>query len=68
MTKFYKPVETTLKKNKNRLKFKVELVKKTESKTNPDSECVVTFFSVERRIDKLKRKSVLVLKRSNKVK
>lgn len=69
LTKFYKPVKRTLKKNKNSLKLKAELVlKKTENRKNPDLDCVVTFCSLERGIDKLKGKSVLVLKRSNKVK
>lgn len=70
LTKFYKPVKTTQKENKNNLKLKAELVfKKTENRANQeDLDCVVTFFSLERGIDKLKEKSVLVLKRSNKVK
>lgn len=43
----------TLKKNKNSLKLKAELVlKKTENRENPDLDCVVTFFSLERGIDK----------------
>lgn len=69
LTKLYKPVKTTLKENKNSLKLKAELAfKKTDNRANPDLDCVVTFFSLERGIDKLKGKSVLVLKRSNKVK
>lgn len=69
LTKFYKPVKTTLKENKNNLKLKAELVfKKTENRANQDLDCVGTFFSLERGIDKLKEKSVLVLKISNKVK
>lgn len=69
LTKFYKPVKTTQKENKNNLKLKAELVfKKTENRANQDLDCVGTFFSLERGIDKLKEKSVLVLKISNKVK
>lgn len=60
----------TLRKNKTRLKLKAELAlkKKTENRANPDSECIITFFSLKRGIDQLKGKSVLFFKRYNKVK